>query len=363
MRKWLCMLCALCALALLLWGCARSGAPVSDGTVEDLFIIPATTDVTESELPPLTETAPELRGPQSFGFAGKPELQEDSIGHYASYTGGEMHVPFEINGEGYGVYGVGFLLFLDGIPQPYRMTEDGEIRYFHSLTLPENNKTMQYEFIFTPVTGQAGDMLELYTAFVNWPWYYQTGTSLLDYYSSPGSGAACLRLRFEADPPAAELPVLTEHSFTYEQRCEDLKERDIPPDWTSEDLQEKIEQKFTANGLEFGTALGVGTEEPITLKMEFLGSPAAEYGMVILVDNEPLYVDPERVYTRANSGQKTIIEVKLDMADFTGRRLVYAFLIPRNRWASGATDGSRTFQGSNAIIFAGAATYEELKEE
>ena len=62
---------------------------------------------------------------------------------------------------------VGILLFLDGRPQPYRLEGDTDYQYMHRFTL--NNEMIYPVFYFTPVTGQAGDTLEMATLTVLYP--------------------------------------------------------------------------------------------------------------------------------------------------------------------------------------------------
>ncbi len=76
------------------------------------------------------------------------------------YTGGQLCLDYRFKPMG-GLTKAefGILLLLDGQPQPYRLSENGELKYMHTFTGPS-----QPELWFTPVTGSAGDTLDL-TAF------------------------------------------------------------------------------------------------------------------------------------------------------------------------------------------------------
>lgn len=82
------------------------------------------------------------------------------------YNGGELEIDYFVNASGK-AKNVGFLVFVDGIPQPYKlnMTESA-YEYMHIFDLEEDDKDTPFTFRFTPVTGKQGDTLDLAIASV-----------------------------------------------------------------------------------------------------------------------------------------------------------------------------------------------------
>ena len=113
-------------MALLLTACTPEKGPqetTQTPTVENVFTQPSTT---APDAPTETTEPVDLGGGLGFGF----ETQErDSQGAYLTYTGGELVVPCSIDTSGnIGSKGIGVLLFVDGLPQPYKAPSDGRSR-------------------------------------------------------------------------------------------------------------------------------------------------------------------------------------------------------------------------------------------
>ena len=138
MKKWW----MLFLVAALLWGCASAPETVgTQPTVMDLFDPPTTTAAltapfaTAPEATAPTDQFPGLPWPLGGGGSGlSVAMEKDGNGRKCyEYHGGEMAVSFWA--EGNGVFletGVGFLLFTDGLPQPYRVSEAGGYSYLHT---------------------------------------------------------------------------------------------------------------------------------------------------------------------------------------------------------------------------------------
>lgn len=328
--------------------------PVPSTEVKNPFTAPPA-QTTETASAQATEPAPSQETPIALGsgleyFEGKPELHQGDLGYYIQYDGGEMHFPFEFGGKGAGLveYGMGFVLFLDGIPQPYRTSENEEYRYMHIFKMQDQNTPVSDEFIFAPITGKKGDLLELNIASIEFPECYKTTKGNLrstDWVTTAGG-----RFLMNADPPAQELPVRKELVKSYSATLVDLSEEEIRG-WTPDDLKNKIEQHFYVNRTQdYGVIKGISTDDKVTLRFELWGCPSAQCAVVMMVDNEPLYVEPEQIQLSTKYGQKTIVEVELDMSHFDGRMYAYALLIPRNMRSMPDRDASVTISPNSQIF-------------
>ena len=69
------------------------------------------------------------------------------------YNGGEFTLDYRFTAEGK-LNAIGFLLFLDGKPQAYRINDTGaEYEYLHSFPISDKHEE-NFSFVFTPGTGK-----------------------------------------------------------------------------------------------------------------------------------------------------------------------------------------------------------------
>ena len=337
-------------------------------TVGNIFTVPATTspaadtvlpteptagaadtptETTASSLPPLGGQP--LSGTLFFGPAGDPLL--DDNGPYRVYAGGELELPYRISTTSeIADAGLGVLLFLDGVPQPYRTADSTEYAYMHTF-YPEKGEEYIADIRFVPVTGKQGDDLELYAATIQNP-----ADSIADDWELPshtfGSVTSGTRLKYEATPPAQVFPEkvcrLSDVSITYV----DTTYNEVGS-WSEDELLEGQESYIYVNGIgkrdDENIIYEMFADKDVSLRFEVWGSPYVHYGVVFFVENEPVFPgDGSFFYAEVRSGQKTVIEATLSMAAFDGESPVYAVLVPRNYRSSEVLtscflDCSRTF--------------------
>lgn len=303
-------------------------------TVPDVFTKPteeSTKSTVSGETEPSETTAPtkphSLGGSMSFGPAEENPRNEEG---FLFYEGGEMRMTFEISASGNMTeHGTGFLLFVDGRLQPYKTEDDDTYRYMH-VFYPEDGVDLVKDMIFVPVTGEAGDVLEIWYARIYWPEYSLLEDGAAGIVLSTHSTAAGTRLELGATPPELELPEVSDRMISSQISYVDLKPSEISG-WTEQDLQEKCEFRMYVNGSASRYIFGI-SEEPVKLRFEVWGNPYVHYGLIFFVDNQPISVAPKDLqFFGVNSGQKTVIEAELDMTGFDGESFVYAALIPRNK--------------------------------
>lgn len=310
------------ALLLSLIGCGADAGPASSETVGEIFTQPPADTSAAS-------TYADLGTPYygSTGIVPTVEFRDSDYGLFIPYTGGEFHYTFtfECSGNSYDTHGLGFLLFMDGIPQPFHMNEGQEDAYLQVI-YPEDGTT-DYEFIFTPVAGESNEYVEFTMAIVRSPWYYAEAPKSIQ--ETDCITVAHALFYFEADPPASKSIEVTDRLFSYQVSYEDLTARDISK-YSSDELNFITDWTFYADGKEQGICYSCTTDDIINLRFELFGCTALEYSLVFFIDNEPLYIDASKVRVTTQSGKKTIVEVQVDMTDFDGRRVVYAVLVCPN---------------------------------
>ena len=351
-------------------GCADDSANTpTDGsmpTVENIFSRP-------EDYPSGTEDTAETAGtagsekefiefeqPRSLMHGPTDDnMQKDAFGTYYVYEGGEMHLQYQILADGLSTTGVGILLFLDGQPQPYKTASDGTCSYIHTF-YPADKERLLEELIFTPVTGEKGDELELYMVSIQFPDYFPFD-GIFAFPHTSGSTAAGTRLKFSAARPAAELPEINSRILSQNVYYEDLPYGDTAG-WSDTDLMERVESNFTVNGhtaQDSNNLYGITAEAPVELNFELWGSPYVNYGLVFFVNNVPVSAAADDLlFLDVKNGQKTVVEAAVDISDFNGEGVVYGILVPRNYYTSEVL--TRAFVSeSRTYYLCGADSYEQ----
>ncbi len=300
----------------------------TESTGEDIFT--PTQQPTEATATPTKD--PSDKEPagiiSTFHADALPETENGR--KYISYTGGEIVIPCMVRHSGRGgKYGTGFLIFLDGQPQPYRTDEIDEYAFMH--VFHHQNSEVCIRFTFTPVTGKAGDMLEFFILPItepDWTWK-DKGVRGDPTNAKVGIGA---EIKMTVDPTEQNFPspavMLTDISST-KVDCphEDIQE------WSETDLIKRAGSRFIINGClgTSGVFYNITNEHPISLDMEVWGTPYVHYGLVFFVDYQPVTdADGNPIFLDVESGKKTLLHAMLDMSDFEEERVVFAVLVPRN---------------------------------
>lgn len=365
-------------MLLLLTGCMTSPDTVgSQPTVADLFA-PTTNLGATTTIPGSVATEPSMPGLPSFDgmFPGFPdplgvgsqkfrqEAQPDETGRKCYlYQGEEVTIPFQV--EGYGVFvehGVGFLLFVDGKPQPYRTSENGEYSYMHgfkkedfsyaySMTDPVTGESQDYyrlevDFMFEPVAGKKGDYVECQIVRMFYPDYSQE--ALGDFRIRPFTLASktathLFVLKIMEDPQQAQPLPVYDRLYNWELTTTDVSASEIAG-WSDDDMLKNVRTNCFVNGLDMskhnGMFWAVTEDDVIDVRFEVYGSPLLDFSLVYFVNNQPVSVSEEDFVTfRLNNAQKTIFTAKLDISDFDGESHIYCVMVARNRMELASIQG------------------------
>ena len=90
-----------------------------------------------------------------------PNLDENERLMPLVFSGDDIRCEYYVNASGQ-AKNVGFLMFVNGIPQPYKIDETGaSYEYMHIFELKEDNVETPFTFIFSPVTGKQGESLKV----------------------------------------------------------------------------------------------------------------------------------------------------------------------------------------------------------
>ena len=285
-----------------------------------------------------------------FGLMGDFVTDETNRRLYL-YHGGEMNLGYWLEAEGYSNIGLGYFLFVDGQPQAYKTESDGTERYMHILYPPEGEK-ITGQFIFTPVSGEQGDTLEIYTMHIDYPAH-----SIDDpprAYQTFGAGSIGSRILLEQTPPSTTQPVFQERVLSGSITHTDLTEAEIRG-WSEEDLRSKLEYHFYVNGRkDFAELFSIADTEPLDCRFEMWGCPNGEFTLTVFLNHEPVYVQD----ISANYGQKATAQIQLDISGYGREGVLFAVLVPQNQFSQQLDYG---LEASGTFYLTSAASEAELK--
>ncbi len=283
----------------------ESLAPSTQAVREDIQMRP-------SQQGTLPERVEERKHTGSFSHSFAPG---DKV-----YTGGQLRLDYQISAVGgIGDQETGLLLLLEGQPQPYRLSPEGELRYMHTFT-----GSCQPELWIVPVTGRAGDTLELSAFQVREPDYRNTGYPV-PFAQTGASIPVQDTLILQADPARQE-----------ETQARRLREQNLTTrEVTRKDSSTRLDLSVypVVNGGQLKVRAAVG------------GLPGVDWTLAIYVNHVP--VSEESLTFQIPEGSLVDIETVLDMQNFTGEGVLYAVLsCPGWRDANFAAEGttiSKTF--------------------
>ena len=265
------------------------------------------------------------------------------------YDGGEFRLDYRFSLTGK-MDTVGFLLFLDGQPQPYKVNDTtAEYEYCHSFPTAEDQT---FSFLFEPVTGSTGDTLTLTVVSITNPdfqpdmestssygWYHKT----LDSY---------VELKFNVDAPAAhsDLPPVREIFSQSEVREEKVTaqyvENELPKyGWggvSMDTLDSGIYYTFSCDGSLIYDNLRVSA--PVTLRFTMCGTAGTSYSIAFFLDHRPVKLDESTSCSiTLSKGGVMELEAVIDPDMLGDFNTLYCVAVPRG-------EGFAPFFKSNSIL-------------
>ncbi|SDZ68336.1 hypothetical protein SAMN05421736_1346 [Evansella caseinilytica] len=282
-----------------------------------------------------------MMGSISHGY-DNPELDEkEEIMLPLSYDGGELVINYSVSASGK-AKNVGFLVYVDGIAQPYKLnTTDSPYEYMHILDLEEDDKDTPFMFVFTPVTGKKGDTVNVTITSVYNASFIPDMEETTSYggYHETLETTRQLVFNKDADPlDNAALPAidgLSDVRLSTEPVTEELMERlggivmtvDLETleknVFTVVDIENKqdLEQNFQVN--DSGTL-------PVTFKI--LGHPGVRFQTTFYLNHQALTTKDGDISfeTELTKGDVYVLDVELDLEKLDDFNTFYAVSVPVN---------------------------------
>ena len=212
------------------------------------------------------------------------------------YDGGEFRLDYRFSLTGK-MDTVGFLLFLDGQPQPYKVNDTtAEYEYCHSFPAEEDQS---FSFLFEPVTGSAGDTLALTVVSITNPDFQPDMESTSSYGWYHKTLDSCVELKFNADVPAthSDLPpvreIFSQSEVREEKATAQYVENELPKyGWggvSMDTLDSGIYYTFSCDGGITYDNLCISA--PVPLRFTMCGTAGTSYSIAFFLDHQPVKFD------------------------------------------------------------------------
>lgn len=270
----------------------------------------------------------EILGRLSHGL--KTKLKEDE---YIEYNGEEVEIPYHIELEGK-ARNVGFLIYLSGEPQPYKLKEESDYKYMHSINMPDNNKDITIQF--EPITGKVGEVLELRIVSIYNPDFMpdMINTSGFGFYHNLLSNLSDkFKINVDTTLKSADLsPYSDEVMIGIEERTESMPsdfEETIQqdnPGFKLEDLNERVYSHIRYNGEKVYSNLNIEDDEEVDISYSIYGVPEAEYITTFYLNHKPI----SSTEYKLEKGRIKTIDLQLDVEEMDALSTFYVISVPKH---------------------------------
>lgn len=257
--------------------------------------------------------------------------------HVLYYKGGEMKIPYKMKGSGIGK-NAGFLLFLDGEAQPYKIVgEEEEYKYMHVISGKEKQEK-NFTISFTPIKGKKGEKSKIKIVGLVNPTFMPDMKETFSYGNNHQATENSYDLVFKKD---AEKMVATKSSKKLIQNSSQ-QEMDIDKKLEARlkkfqlgdlDLENRVTTyiEYQNNPETFENAtFNIKGLDKLHVTYVMMGHPNLTYKVNFYLDHQLVTMKNSKCYTvKLKKGKQTKIEFDLDVSKLK-KGSFYAIEIPVN---------------------------------
>ncbi|MBB3171616.1 hypothetical protein [Parvibacter caecicola] len=281
--------------------------------------------------------------------AVNPPLSDNGEREPFPYDGGEFRLDYHFSVTG-DLDSVGFLLFLDGKPQPYRTDgQSSDYAYCHTFDAAEDQEV---SFLFEPVSGKAGDTLNLTIVSITNPDFQPDMESTSSYGWYHNALPVSMEMSFSADPPSAAAAApgpaeaLSSCSVREEKATAQYVEEDLAqagwPDITMDTLDDGVYYTLTLGGDTVFDNLTV--DEPVPVRFTLCGTPGARYDISFFLNHQPVAMNGETSSAvTLSKGGVAVVEGVIDPSLLGKLSTFYCVAVP-------AENTNTPFYKTNSIL-------------
>lgn len=268
--------------------------------------------------------------------AAKPDISESGERLPFEYDGGEFQLEYQYSVTGK-LESTGFLLFLDGQSQPYKVDEaTADYEYCHTFAATEGQT---FSFLFEPVTGGTGDTLSLTVVSITNPDFQPDMESTSGYGWYHKALDFSVQLHFNADAPVTHpnypsvREVFSQVKVQEEKVTAQYVETELPKyGWNGvsmDTLDNGVYYTLSYDGSIVYDNLNVS--EPVTLQYTMCGTPGTSYNIVFFLDHQPVKIgDGTSCLITLSKGGVMAIEAQIDPKNLGQFNTFYCVAVPQD---------------------------------
>lgn len=271
-------------------------------------------------------------GAISHGETNPIRADDQSVLPY-EYNGGAFTLDYQFMTEGK-LNSVGFLLFLDGKPQAYKVNDtDAKYEYLHSFPTSDKHEE-KFQFVFIPNTGKKGDTLNITIISITNPDFQpdMKETSSYGWYHKPLERE--LKLYFNKDAPDSNgIYRERENVFSNVSAVEEkvtssfITNELVKNGWdgvTMDTLNNGIYSTISYDGELVYDNINLTNKNTLTVRYTICGTAGTRYEISFFLNHKPISCDEVIVYdTTLSKGNVWVIEATIDTSKLDGFNTFY----------------------------------------
>ena len=272
----------------------------------------------------------------SFGYGIDPPHEEMQV---YEYTGEEIHIPFMVTGMDDNVKSdFGLIVFLDGLPQPYKIkkknNEVSEEQLIKKFSL-KNEEKQEFDIVFTPVTGKEGDRLGIFFVVIFNPDYMPpTENEAIYGINHKLFSTVSQEIHFERTVNKEEQSSYSK--FLVEDITQEVKDKTKAKNITSatEGSSDSLYTDTTAELLQEGQTNNIfyAKNSKVKFKLRIYGDLDINYHTTIFINNNPVQVmGSDYIDTATKKGKMCMVELELDTDSYEKLNTIYAISVPAGK--------------------------------
>lgn len=280
-----------------------------------------------------TSTDKEILG--GYGF-GPSNVSLDGSALTYIYEGEEIALDFYIECREMPTK-AGFLLFVDGMPQPYKIKSFlDDYDYLYEFNLQAGDRK-EFQFLFTPITGKKGEQLEINVAGIFYPSFIPE-----DEYTSYGNYHKILpifpiQLAFNEDTNfPLEDKVINSNLIKGINQSVEMMSSTLRKEYEREGSENRLDKEvfiqLYENKLKDNKDfINIYNKESIHLNLKSFGKDGAKYRTILYLNHQPIKIyEQEYIDIQIEKGNISNIDIELDVGDLEGFHTLYSISIPLN---------------------------------
>lgn len=270
----------------------------------------------------------------------KPNRDQDGNIIPFEYLGGEFSLEYSVEAEG-NAETIGFLLFLNGTPQPYKVIEDStEYEYCHTFQM-KDVLDKDFSIYFTPVEGKKGETLDLTVVSIYNPSFQpdMKETSSFGWYHKILENSYLLEFYEDAEvvetTEISQLEVWKDVNIFSEKVTEKFLKDDLSKvgwsDVSLETLSNNVYWKMEYDGENIYDNFKITENGMLHITYKMCGAPGVKYKTTFYVNHIPISCESVTSFEATLSkGDVWVLDGNIDLSRLDKMNTFYAISVPMN---------------------------------